>query len=259
MTNQLTLNEVLESKIFVNSSAGTIFKSPKDYIEPFIDSISGITSDFTVQAVDGSINANDELDFNKAFSRVLIEANLPKDKYSYLGNNDRDTLDSKIGFIYALDLGKPIMKVFAGKDVRACTNLTIFDAEHLYSQEMTGNINSIYKKATEYANNIEKDLEEFLKKMNILINSRYEGSKLDELNGRMIKAALKKPKLGTTPILSAIKDIYDPKSVYSIDKVDKSISGWTYYNAVTENLKKADIVDRSLKTVLLSEIILSQN
>jgi len=255
MATELTLQEVLESKIYVKDTSGMVFKSPSDYISPFIDTVSKLTTDFQVTAVDGSINQNDEGDYNRAFSRVLVEAKLPAD-FTYQGETDRDTLDSKIGFIYALDLQKPVVKVFAGKDVRACTNLTIFNADHLYSQELTGNVAGVYKKAQGYIDSFQADLEEFLSTMNILTSKSYSGRDLDELNGKMIRQALRTPKLGTTPILQGIKELYEPKSVYSLK--DKATTGWNYYNAITEQLKKADITDRALKTIILSSLILEE-
>lgn len=255
MSTELTLQEVLDSKIYVKDTSGLVFRTPNEYISPFIDVVSKITTDFKVTVVDGSINQNEEGDFNRAYSRVLVEAKLPA-AYSYEGETDRDSLDSKIGFIYALDLQKPVVKVFTGKDVRACTNLTIFNADHLYSQELTGNVAGLYKKAQGYIDTFNSDLEEFLQTMQILTSKTYTGKDLDELNGRMIRQTLKTPKLGTTPILQGIKELYEPKSIYALK--DKTTTGWNYYNAITEQLKKADITDKALKTVILSSLILEE-
>ena len=94
------------------------------YVEPFLETMSKFTSDFRVQVkvpdqitrtVDGNVNTDDI-----TYNRVLIEAVMP-DEYAW------DNHDEVIGFLYGLDVRKPIVKMYRGGLNRACTNLCVFD------------------------------------------------------------------------------------------------------------------------------------
>lgn len=249
-TKILSLNDLYESKTYVRESGGFDFKHAKEYVAPFIEKITNRISDatFDITAVTGAINKDEDTQaLNVSYGRFLVTAHLPP---AY----ETEEAFSKIGMIVALDNQKPVMKVFSGKDVKACMNLTIFNADHLLTQDLTANIGSIYNKADDYAIKVGDELNDFRKKVELLKAMTFKGESLHEIIGKLIEYSLRQPKLGQTPILSGTKELYDTKSKYSLK--EGAVSGWTYYNSITEAIKKADISDQALKTILLSRAFL---
>lgn len=246
---EITLNELKESKIFVKEDSSITFKNPKEYLEPFFESTAKFNPEYRVTIQNKVTNREDSGIDNTSYGRFMVEALL---------GNDYDVQDcqSTIGFIVALDTQKPIMKTFSGKNVFACTNLTIFNAENVFSQELLGNTKSLYAKVTEYSDKMAEELEEFNKLVEALKNKTYSGSQLEKMTGKLLLESLKQPKLGHTVINQGTKELLDAKSRYRLSP-DGSTSAWNYYNSITEFIKKADVLDRSTKTVLLSNIFLN--
>ncbi len=254
----ISLEELYDSKIYIPQSEGISFKNPKEYVDPFVQAVSKLTDNFSVTVTDDVVNANEDGSTNVAYARVLVEARLPE-QYSLIGRDDKTSLDSKIGLIYALNTNKPIMKTFAGKDVRACTNLTIFNADHLYSQEMTANIASVYKKAQSYGEQVEQELEEFRKSFEKLDTTIFtKGQQLDEVVGRMLRHAFKSPKLGHTVITQGVRELYDKNSTYALNK-EGNTTAWNLYNAITSFIGKSEFTDKAQKTILLSNMMFEIN
>lgn len=250
----ITLNEILDSKIYVKDNSAISFKSPKEYLSPFVDKVSKLTDDFRV-SVSGTIkNKNEgEETLNIAHGRVLLEAVLPG---SFDTNSEFGDTYGTIGFMYALDLQKPVIKVYSGRYARACTNLCVFGAERVFSQELTGNINKCFEVAEEYMDKAEKDLERTLEIIGFMKNETYKGDKLDEFTGHLLRRSLLNSKLGHTAIIQGTRDLYNDKSIYSLK--DGETSGWNYYNSITEHIKKVDILDRANKTALLTELFIPE-
>lgn len=249
-TRELTVEQLYDSKTYVRESGGFDFKHCKEYVAPFIEKVTNRISDvtFKVTAVTGAINKDEETEaLNISYGRFLISAELPKEY------NTEDCY-SRIGMICALDNQKPVMKVFTGKDVVACMNLTIFNADHLFSQDLTANIGSIYNKADDYAIKVGDELADFNKKVELLKAMTFKGDSLHEIIGKLVEYSLRQPKLGQTPILVGTKELYETKSKYALK--EGATSGWNYFNAVTEAIKKADISDQALKTILLARAFL---
>lgn len=245
-TQELTLDQLYEGKTFVRDSGGFDFKHYKEYVAPFVDKIQKRVSDatFEVTAVTGGTNKDEDTQkLNISYGRFLVTARMPK---AY----DTEEAGSKIGMIVALDNQKPVMKVFSGKDVFACMNLTIFNADHLFTQDLTANIGSIYSKADDYAIKMGDELQVFRKQVDTLKALIFKGKDLDEIIGHLVRYSLRQPKLGTNPIMGGVKDLLDTKSRYALK--EGGTDGWNLYNCVTENIKKADLSDQALKTVLLS-------
>jgi len=62
--------------------------------------------------------------------------------------------------------------------------------------------------------------------------------------------------IGTSAILSAVKDLDDNKSRYAIR--ENKVSQWNVYSAVTQYITdKVDIVDKASKTVVVSNLFIN--
>jgi len=247
---ETTLENVLESKIYVRENSAISFKSPREYLTPFIDNIAKLTDDYRISVSNVVKNKNEEEDtFNTSYGRVLIEALLPR---QFDTNGESGDTYGTIGFMFALDLQKPVIKVFTGRYARACTNLCIFGADRVFSQELTGNINKCFDAVKEYIDDAEKDLIQSIKLITYMKNEIYSGESLDEFTGNILRKSLLNPKLGHTPIIQGTRELYNEKSIYALSNGETT--GWNYYNSITENIKKVDILDRANKTALVTEL-----
>lgn len=243
----MTLDDLIKSEIFVKEGSGVDFKSPREYVLPFVDKISKLTNDFNIEISNKTTNRDkDSLVDHTSYGRFKIEAKLPS-------SFDIADSGSVIGMIVALDTKTPTFKCYNGKNVFACTNLTIFNANHVFTQE--NNIGAVYSKVQDYIDTVDKGLEEYALTVNMMKQKIYSGRDLDTFTGNIIRASMRNPKLGHTVVIQGLKELEDSKSVYFARNNENS--AWNYYNAVTEYIKKADILDRGNKTVALSEIFLN--
>ncbi len=157
---------------------------------------------------------------------------------------------SVIGLIVALDTQRPTFKAYDGKNVHACTNLSIFNANNVFTQE--SNIGPVFSRLSDYIDGVDKGLEQYGKIVNTMKLTHYNKMQLREMHGRLLEGALKNPKLGHTIVIQGIKELLDAKSVYHAKGGETTM--WNYYNSITEYIKRADVLDRPSKTVMLSEL-----
>lgn len=240
--------DVLNSKVFVKGNSVT-FNSPKSYLEPFIDKISSLDPEFDVKVSGAVKNAEEDKTQNIAYGRVCLEA-----KLSGYGTDDSI---GKVGMVYALDTQKPTVKVYTGQEVSACLNLCIFNAEQVYSFDLLGGgMDKAYQMAKQYAEEKEKEVEIYLKYKKELLEREHTVPEIERIIGKLIHEAME-TRLGTSPILSAAKELWNEKSRYSIISTGGT-TGWNIYNAITDHIShRADILDRPTKTLLLSKMILN--
>lgn len=250
----LTLDEVLDSKTYVKENSMVKFEPPSEYISPFVDEVSRLTDNFRVQAIQGSVNQEKTGEKNIAYSRVLIEALMPS-KYDITGQNDKESAQSVVGMVYALDVQKPVVKVYSGKNVYACTNLCIFNADNLYRQELTGG-RTVYKKAKEYTDTMEADVQEFIEICEKLKNNHYAGDELNKKIGELLKDSFRYKM--SSYVTRGVQLMLDSKTMYALD--NGSTSEWNFYNAITEIIKSdKNISDRADKVVNLSRMFIGKN
>ena len=244
----LNIEDVLSSKVFVKANSSISFGSPKEYLEPYVE-LFNETPQFRVKAADPVVNAEDSGAMNIAYPRVLIESDLGEMIPGFR---------SVIGMIMALDLQKPILKIYSGYNVSSCLNLTIFNADKIYQQEILGDYQRVYSRAKEFIQKKEDELIEFKETLTKLQTTFLSEVQLNQLIGKMIRESAKL-RLGTTPILQATKFLDDNSSQYYIRPDGKfTCSKFNVYNAVTQSITNSnDIVDRATKTIQLSNLILN--
>ncbi|MDR3667395.1 MAG: hypothetical protein P4L35_11180 [Ignavibacteriaceae bacterium] len=242
----MNLNEVLESKIYVKENGSVNFKTPFHYIHPFLDAIryDGNGEDIIVKTQTEVVNDNEGGGRNTAYGRINIEAKV-------LGSVPG--FQSVIGMVYALELQKPIIKIYTGQNASACTNLTIFNADGVYEQSLLSGYGTVYNKATEYLNKKEAEAVEFQEIYNDLTNSLMSTEELNREIGRILRAA-PRTRIGSTPIVQATQRLDDKESVYYI-KPDSQCSKMTLYDAISQSFTNSkDILDKPTKTIQLSKL-----
>lgn len=105
------------------------FFPTKTYVEPFFEKMSKFTSDFRITIKMADTLSTQQKDLNKIYTRILIQAVMPE-KYNIDGH------DEVMGFLYGIDVKKPIVKFYRGYLNQACTNLCIFNPLWLNVQEL---------------------------------------------------------------------------------------------------------------------------
>lgn len=252
----MSLLDILDSRIFVKENSGVTFGSPRTYIEPFLDAINYSDSQEVVVKTDHEvINANEDNTENRAYGRVAVEVKMPGfDAF----------LESKshygvMGMVYALDI-KPVIKIYTGQNATACTNLTVFNAENVFQQDLLGNYNEAYRKASEYYVNKRGEIEEFQKIYSELTNTEMDNDELNREIGRILRKA-PFTKIGTNAIVQGVRRLDENESMYRV-KAGEKCSKMNLYEAITQSFTNAfhkgqDILDRATKTVQLSKLFLN--
>lgn len=243
---ELSLTEVLESKTYVKPNSAIDFKSPKFYLEPFLEVMEKNNIEYRIKTGNPVINLNaEDSSENVAYSRVLVESKIGENVPGFF---------SVIGIIYALDLQKPVIKIYSGENACVCTNLTIFQADRVFTQDMLGNFNDTYQKARVYLNEKAGEIERFKETYNTLTKTQLDQNELNRVLGYLLRVS-STGKLGTTPIVQASARLDDPQSVYYAQKEGTNL--FNVYNAVTQSITNSkEFLDKPNKTVELSEMIL---
>lgn len=255
----ITLDELLKGR--ATRIKENAYFPTEAYVEPFLEAMSKFTSDFRIQAklpdqitrtIDGKYSTDDV-----TYNRVLIEAVLPEE-YAW------DNHDEVIGFLYGLDVRKPIAKMYRGGLNRACTNLCVFDPSFIDIQELKSETPISYKPVRQLMEQT-SDLKLWLKRLH---ETEWERTiPIIESNlGKWIRNAISqscdlgfgKVKLGTKEVIDAYKSLFiDTKSTYYI-KEDQDVNMFKVYNAFTELISNdggKDIINKAEKTLLLRNIL----
>lgn len=252
MANQILASkeELLESKTFVKQGSIVELPSPSMVLTPFLNITENIVGgQYVVKTSNSVINKNDDESDNVAYGRFNLEYKLP-------AMFDTDNSFYTLGIVCGLDTQKPIVKVYGGHRVSACTNLTVFNAEQVFTQELTGNVNMCYEKITKYFQTIEEQNREYISTVRTLTQRVLDEQQIHERIGKLMEFGIRNPRLGTTVIIDGIKEMLNPKSVYAIK--NGSTTDWNILNSVTEFVSsKADILDESTKALLIGEFMTS--
>ena len=233
------------------------FYSAKHYAEPFIDRISKVTDNITIQAMSApqtSLDENGEVnDEHKVFNRVWIQGILP-DEYAY------ENHQQSINMLYALDTRKPVVKFFKNTVNMACLNMCVFNPEMMEIQELVPE-ESINYKGIDRIMQVTDESKVMLDKLKNTIFDRTElidnlGLWVDDCITNKFDAGFGTVKLTeTTPIAAYKEVVYNEKSPYYIK--EGPIDGFTMYNAFTDIIThdKRDIVNKFEKIYLVSKLM----
>lgn len=253
----ITINDLLKGK-------GTIIKgkeylSTEAYVTPFLERMSKFTDDFRVQVKlpdQVTLTKNNDIKLeDQTFNRVNVEAILP-DEYAFEGHK------RVVGFVYALDARKPIVKQYVGAIRSACLNLCVFNPDALQVQELVPETTINYSflnnclSMTDSTNLILKQLSE----KEYTKEECYQnlGTWVDNVINTPFTNGFGKVKLSESLPIEAYKNLfYNDKSEYFHKETD-IVTGFDIYNSFTDlicNGSRPDIANRFEKTYLVSKIL----
>lgn len=250
---ELSIEQLLQGK--ATKIKNKDYFPTRGYVEPFLERMSKITSDFRVQAKLPDQITQGEGEQDITYNRVLVQAVLP---------DNEDNHSSVICMVYGLDVRKPIVKIYKGLLNHACTNLCVFDSEFLNVQFIEAE-KAINFKPVEYLLEREDDTRRMLENLR---NTSWEGTpaNIESNLGRWIRRAMAidydngygKIKLGTDSVIKAYKSLFvDAESPYFIGE-DLPVDGFTVYNSFTQELTNAigkDMMNICEKTLLIRQIL----
>jgi len=244
MIKDLSIEDVMNSKIYVKEGSAVGFRSPREYLGDFVQGEGGT---WRVKVADPVVNEETTGARNIAYPRVMVEAQLGE----LIPN-----FEAVVGMVYALDLQKPVIKCYSGFNVRSCINLSIFNTDNMFQQELLGDYEKVISMARKYFLEKEKDVIDFKDRFTKLQQEFLTEPQLNELLGKMLRES-RKTRLGTTPILGAARLLDDSSTNYYVRPDGKfTCNKFNVYNAVTQILTDSnDIIDRPNKTIALTKLL----
>lgn len=257
---EITLNELLagratriKSKEYFTTSA---------YVEPFLERVQRLTSNFRVQVqLPSQITYTESGEMNTediTYNRVLIEAILPEE---YKFNNDPH--NAVIGMVYGIDVRKPVVKFFKGQERMSCTNLCVFSPQLLSCQDLESETAIDYSPLSRIIEQTD-DTANWLKK---LVDMEFDCSdqNINESLGRWVRNCINmnfdnhygKVKLAVSTPVDAYKMLFEKEDndYYMGHNVG---SMYQVYNAFTQTITdgmKKDPFNVFEKTLLVKSIL----
>lgn len=253
---QLTLQQLLQGK--ATKIKDKEYFSTEQYVTPFLERMSKFTDEFIIQAKPAdqiSLTPNGDVNFEDIiYNRVNIEAVLPNE-YCYEGHKQ------VVGFVYALDTRKPVVKEYMGGLRTACLNLCTFNPAALSVQELAPESAINYN----FLNTCLEMADDMGAKLRLLSDIEFSrdqmynelGTQIDRCINTKFHSDFGTVKLTESLPIEVYKNLfYNEKSDYYTQ--DNIVSGFDVYQAYTDiicNGKSKDLVNRFEKTLLVSRIM----
>lgn len=245
MSNVITLNQLNDSKMYVKNNM--TFMHPKSIVEPFLEAIKYSELDgLEVKVQNEVVNDNQDGTSNIAYPRFAVEVSRT------LAGPIGETYTNVFGILTAMDPGKPVVKAYSGFNAKACTNLTLFNAEHSYSQDLLQDFVNLWKTVREYHFENEEKIETYSAIHNRLINELLDNEAVNNILGYAIRNAQKEG-LGVNPVVNAARLLDNRKSIYYFEK---ETSLFNVFSAITQGITDSpEIITRPDKTIAAAKIL----
>lgn len=224
------LQRVYDSARWVPSKNTRIqYPTPRELIDPFLDEIStrGVTANFNAHTAKArTVQENDTDTQHTAYGRVLAEAEFGE-------YNRHDTIKT-VGLVYDLTRKDPLVKVYAGHNVRACTNLCVFNATHVYEGSLLGGgEDQAQGHLQRFFDELPEAESHFCNQVDRLKNTYMDSSMLNELLGRMLRNVNSSASFGAATLNYTVKLLDDDNSRYALD-ANGGTTAWNLLNAMTQ-------------------------
>lgn len=249
---EITIGKLLEGKSTVIKE--NEYLTTKEYVSPFIDVMKKFTTDFSVQVqLPSQLTITDSKE-DITYNRVWVQAIMPE-KCNKAGYAETYNL------IYALDVRKPIYKVFKAYKDRKTNNLFVFNSMWINIYDLKPKENFIeFDETIKNLMQLTDDSEIRFNKMNkefLSSNAEDRQQKLGELieDSMLFEINNKGGKIKIAPamVLKAYQNVYLDSSSRNYIPDTEECSMFNYVDAfsslITEDNK--DIVNRFEKNLLI--------
>lgn len=247
---EVLLNELVAGKATV--IRGKDYLSTREYVQPFIDEMSKITTDFKIQVrLPDQMTVGDTTD--TTYNRVLIEAILGD-------NNTVEGHKEVVALLYGLDTRKPVAKIYRGYQNAACLNLTVFDSKWLELDELRPGeaIRLSPKKLMALPSNFDMKLKGLKNKFLTQEEVKDKlGTWVDMCLRNSIDNGIHRVKMSPLTPIEAYKSLYiDVDSPYFV-KPEAETPAFNVYNALTQVITDddRDFVNKFEKTMMVNKLI----
>lgn len=253
---ELTIDQLLQGK--ATRIKDKEYFTTEQYVVPFLERMSKYTNEFIIQAKPAdqiSLTPNGDVNFEDIiYNRVNIEAVLPNE-YCFEGHKQ------VVGFVYALDTRRPVVKEYMGGLRTACLNLCTFNPAALSVQELAP------EHAIDYGflNHCLEMADDMGAKLRTLSDMEFSRDQMFHELGQQVDRCINYKfhndfgtvKLPESLPIEVYKNLfYNEKSDYYT--TEDFVSGFDVYQAYTDiicNGKSKDLVNRFEKTLLVSRIM----
>ena len=249
---EITISKLLEGKCTVIKE--NEYLSTEEYVSPFIEVMKKFTTDFSVQVqLPSQLTITDSKE-DITYNRVWVQALLKDNSYGYT---------ETINLVYALDVRKPIYKIFKAYKDRKTGNLFAFNSQWINVYELKPNeefvdFEPIVKHLLELTDDSDKRFDN-LEKNTVSSETEERQQFLGELieNSMLFEITNKggKVKIASQMVLKAYQNVYMDSSSRNY-VAEEECTKLNYLDAfsslITEDDK--DIVNRFEKNLLVYQM-----
>lgn len=243
----MNLGELYESKIF--QKRGMSFDKPEAYVGPFVNALQkeniwdgGVNVDIEVENPVTNINFDGSV--NTSYPRLKVQKN-------FIETEVGPGVFGVVGIVVGLDIQSPVIKVYAGYQASACTNLYVFNADYMAERSVfSPNLESVYNEAAMFGSRVAQEHEDMVDAYVHLSTTPLNFKERKEMFGKFLFAASEKgSKLSTGIILNAAKQLQDMDSDYYVNNSEEC-SMLNVYDALTySNTRTTGILHRHTKAL----------
>lgn len=218
--------EILNSHKFIKN--GIEYPNPSFYLTPVIKL-------FTEQNKKGQLiiqgDIADQVGDKTSNDKIYTSYN----RVSLIKTFDIDEeINYQIGFVYALDLGKPIIKVFSGVNVKDCTNLCIFGADKKQEFLIANNSEGATLHVQKYIETLTNDIKQAKQIIHDMKNTFFNTREVEKMLGDFLLGfSATKNVAGTQCLLNAANLLTSKESMYYFENLTNA---WNIYNSLTHQI-----------------------
>jgi hypothetical protein len=236
---------ILHSKRWVTGNVQ--YPSPIEIFTPMYELLKSTGGELMVMGEDETKNAEADGTENISYGRMKLTAKYKIDTEVFY----------ELGFLVALDLTHPKMKIYRGAVTQSCLNLNVFGSDDVVKFEIAQGFNVDI--AQNYISSVTKKIKESVDRVNEMKGMLIPQDKLERLIGKMTMDTIKdKLPHGVTVINQAVGMFTDKNNKYYAGQ--ENFNAWLLYNALTENNNRKsafDIPEKSLSTYELVSSVLN--
>ena len=249
---EITVQELLQGKPTIIKNKE--FFQTRNYVEPFLEKMSKITEDFRVQVrTPNQITVSKDIQ-DLTYNRVLIQAVLPP---QYTVDNHSEV----VGFLYGIDVRRPVAKIYRGHLNMACMNLTVFNPDWMSVQGLVPGEPLDYSAVK----HLQEQSSDFALKLKQLKDTFVDRKDRREMLGNWVDYSLResqdygygKVKIAVSTAVDAYKQLFiDQESQYYIPE-GINPSQYEVYNSFTQIIQddKKDILNKFEKTMIINRML----
>ena len=252
------LQDVLGSKTWAGSGGSPsriIFDSPRAMLDPYLNHMDMFSRNGTIEGKvttsNQVANINSDGTRNVSFGRVKVEFTLPDQ--TIIGD---EAFNQVFAVVYAFDLSKPEVIVYAGRNAYSCMNLHMFQNDNMLKADYLTGTSMAYDTFRRFTETYDHDRENFKQTVSRLMETRWTENQLHRNIGKMLTHVLGSNSFGTSALNHAVKLLYDSGSVYMVNG-DGSTTAWNFLQALTQYVTdKSPVNVSAAKTLQMSNFVL---